>query len=730
MKKSTYLAVMLLTLATSVFAQLSGTYTVGAGQDYETLTAAVSDLNTNGVSGAVVFELTDAGYISETFPITINEITGASSTNTVTIRPASGVTTEISGDSGGDNTSIIKLYGADYIIIDGSNNGSTSRDLTIENTKVGAWSSTIWLASLGDDQGCHDNVIKNCTLSYGAPSYTAAVINFSGSSHMWTDYGYDNNNNVIENNEIKKCHTGIRLCAISAEKNSGNIIRNNLIGSGNSGDYIDDEGIYCLYQTDLEITGNEIFNIIDNGHVTGIYITICSSVTVAKNKIHDIYSTYEDYQVRGIYFNSNETDPDLTISNNMIWHIASPGNWDEDERYMPTGIYLYSSATTTGIRLYFNSIYLTEDVDNGLNVYDNFSSAMFIDGPTGIDCRNNIFRNSLGEKTGCTFSTTCYGIYVNRSSNPFSVCDHNIYYVNSNSDNNYICYGNSTNYSTLSAWQLFTGDDDNSLNSEPDFTSATNLDLTESNDAGIAISGYSTDINGDERGNPPDIGADEEASVVRLQAKVFLEGAYYADGDTMSTAVNDSIPLTSPYTEDARTIDSVPEDITDWMLVQLRLTAEDTNAVASKSVFLRNDGRIVGDDGTTEYTKIEADSGNYFIVVKHRNHLAVMSDEVHTLGASSSTLYDFTVSDSDTCDRYFGNDAKVLETGVYGMYTGDINQDGEITTSDYTRWYNQARIGACGYNTCDINLDKDVTTTDYTKWYNNACIGASSHVPK
>ena len=95
------------------------------------------------LSGAVVFELTDASYTtSETFPITINEIGGASSTNTITIRPATGVTAEISGNSGGDYTSIIKLYGADYEIIDGSNNGTTSRDLTITNTKSSGFSAS------------------------------------------------------------------------------------------------------------------------------------------------------------------------------------------------------------------------------------------------------------------------------------------------------------------------------------------------------------------------------------------------------------------------------------------------------------------------------------------------------------------------------------------------------------------------------------------------------------
>jgi hypothetical protein len=64
------------------------------------------------------------------------------------------------------------------------------------------------------------------------------------------------------------------------------------------------------------------------------------------------------------------------------------------------------------------------------------------------------------------------------------------------------------------------------------------------------------------------------------------------------------------------------------------------------------------------------------------------------------------------------------------MYAGDINQDGEITTADYTAWYNSARAAESGYKTTDLNMDGEVTTADYTIWYNNARAAASSNVPK
>jgi len=218
-----------------------------------------------------------------------------------------------------------------------------------------------------------------------------------------------------------------------------------------------------------------------------------------------------------------------------------------------------------------------------------------------------------------------------------------------------------------------------------------------------------------------------EQGGVLLTAKVFLEGAYDTASDEMRTDLNSAgyIPLTSPYAEDPRTVDAVPDNVTDWVLVQLR-TSKTGSVVVSRSAFLHKDGSIVADDGTTQQISLDISEGNYYIIIKHRNHLAIMSDETHYLSSTGSTVYDF----STGLDKYEGGNALLIKSdpNVYGMYGGDIDQDGETTTTDYTTWYNQARIGASGYTVTDIDLDSEVITTDYTIWYNNARIGASSSV--
>jgi len=214
---------------------------------------------------------------------------------------------------------------------------------------------------------------------------------------------------------------------------------------------------------------------------------------------------------------------------------------------------------------------------------------------------------------------------------------------------------------------------------------------------------------------------------VYAEVKVFLEGPYSASGDTMGMALltNGYLPKTSPYSEDSRTVATIPADVVDWVLIQLRAKA-DSAAVVSRSVFVKKNGTVVAENGIETKIEMNAVEGYYFIVIRHRNHLAVMSAEHVELKNSGTILYDFTRNKN----QYYGTDAcKELEPSLWGLWAGDINQDKQITTMDYTSWYNSARVGDSGYRVTDINFDGQVTTMDYTLWYNNARLGASSKVP-
>ena len=98
-------------------ATLSGTKTIGPTGNYASIGAAVADIQTHGLGGALVLEL-QSTYISsvESFPLTFTNLTGASVTNTVTLRPQTGATnlSIVSADA----TATINLDNGSFITFD------------------------------------------------------------------------------------------------------------------------------------------------------------------------------------------------------------------------------------------------------------------------------------------------------------------------------------------------------------------------------------------------------------------------------------------------------------------------------------------------------------------------------------------------------------------------------------------------------------------------------------
>ncbi len=214
----------------------------------------------------------------------------------------------------------------------------------------------------------------------------------------------------------------------------------------------------------------------------------------------------------------------------------------------------------------------------------------------------------------------------------------------------------------------------------------------------------------------------------------FMEGPY--DSDSMNTYLrqNALLPLAQPYSGEpwnytgTETVSSVPSGVVDWVLVELRTGTSASSMIGQRTGFLLSDGHIVDTDGVSPLTFKEVEDGDYYVVIYNRNHCAIMSATPLSFANSEATGYDF----ASDLDNYYGGAtaAAELESEVWGMWSSDINNDGQITTSDYTLWYNSARTGDSGYLETDINYDGQVTTSDYTIWYNNARVGASSGVPE
>jgi uncharacterized repeat protein (TIGR01451 family) len=151
---------------------------------------------------------------------------------------------------------------------------------------------------------------------------------------------------------------------------------------------------------------------------------------------------------------------------------------------------------------------------------------------------------------------------------------------------------------------------------------------------------------------------------LQLLPKVYLQGALFGvtfSNPPANTVVDplmrdelrtkNLIPLTSPYgfwnpTLPANTIApavltvSGPDAIVDWVFVELRSAADPTVIVSSRSALLQRDGDIVELDGTSPIQVRAASSQAYFVAVRHRNHLAVMTASPITL-TPSGVVVDF-----------------------------------------------------------------------------------------
>jgi hypothetical protein len=92
-------------------------------------------------------------------------------------------------------------------------------------------------------------------------------------------------------------------------------------------------------------------------------------------------------------------------------------------------------------------------------------------------------------------------------------------------------------------------------------------------------------------------------------------------------------------------------------------------------------------------TFLNAVSGTYYVVVKHRNSIETWSKaggESYTLG--SPLNYDFTTAQTQA----YGNNMLLIGSR-YCIYGGDINQDGVVDATDAGAVDNDASNYASGY---------------------------------
>jgi hypothetical protein len=188
--------------------------------------------------------------------------------------------------------------------------------------------------------------------------------------------------------------------------------------------------------------------------------------------------------------------------------------------------------------------------------------------------------------------------------------------------------------------------------------------------------------------------------------EVLLEGPYAGSG-TMTTLLRTAgyIPLTQPYSvapwsyTGTEFVTSIPAGVVDWVLLELRTGTAAATTVGKRAAFLKSDGTIVDVDGTSAVMFGGVAAGNYYVVVRHRNHLAVMSAGTTAL-SSLSTQYDFTTGP----EKYYGGEAKALPGGKYGLFAGDVTGDGAVVLSGEVTAIRASNLEE-RYDNADVNMD-------------------------
>jgi hypothetical protein len=523
----------------TVLGTLSGIYYVGSGtspnaaRTYQTLTAAATAYNTNGLSGAVSFLLLDASYgaTTETFPIVFNANADASATNTLTIRPNTGVTSTITSSTSAAAT--IQLSGASYITLDGANvAGTTTRNLTISNPNT-TGGAAVQLISLGTGAGATNDVVRNLNL---ATASTTAGIAVSVGGATAGASGADNDNVTIQNNNITPAFVGIYAggsAAVSAGGLDGLVVTGNTIGGATSGTgNIGSAGVFVANAVAPSVTLNTVQNMSGTTLYGLNFPTGATNATVSQNTVLNVTSTSNNYGInlgagftgnitrnqvlnltatgssgygsKGIDVQTGSATGALVIANNFVSLNVSSG-WTNLSSDANVGIRLGTGSALGSVSLYYNSVNMT-----GTENYSGAtqSAALYVgSATTALDIRNNILRNGI--TNSASSSAKAYALYSAAANTAFTAIDNNDYYVSGSQG---VLGYLGSDRATLADLRTATGKDASSISVDPLFLSATNLHATSvALDAtATPIAGITTDIDGDVRNtSTPDIGADE-----------------------------------------------------------------------------------------------------------------------------------------------------------------------------------------------------------------------------
>ncbi|MEP7107592.1 MAG: hypothetical protein ABI760_06405, partial [Ferruginibacter sp.] len=421
-----------------------GTYDVGNGEVFTTLTGAdglFAAINSAGMAGNTIFNITSD--LAEDGTNAINQWTESGVGNyTLTIQPDAATVRTISGNVAGG---LIRLDGADRVMINGSN-GGTGSYLTFTNTNTSgstgtaftfingatnniiqycnirayadATNGTILFSSSAVAGGNSGNLVDNCLVSASVASNIGNVAIYSAGT-----IGNENSNNTISNNTINSYRD--RAVDIKVSGSTGWIISGNDIYNGNITGSINYPSSSTLHG--IRILGGAGYAVVNN------YIGGSGINASLPNAVYT--STLGNISYQGILLTTSSSSPATNIKGNTIAAISLTS--------VPTGA---NSNTFTGIETNGSGINIGGSITgegnqvgssgNNGSVFITTSTTLTVNTSliTGINCASTggaIIGNQVGgfdiNNIGTApASSTFTGIYINSASAPTQVMNNTI----------------------------------------------------------------------------------------------------------------------------------------------------------------------------------------------------------------------------------------------------------------------------------------------------------------
>jgi len=184
--------------------------------------------------------------------------------------------------------------------------------------------------------------------------------------------------------------------------------------------------------------------------------------------------------------------------------------------------------------------------------------------------------------------------------------------------------------------------------------------------------------------------------MIILNLKTLFEGLYAGSG-TMNQAMDESAPRYGSYVADRIAVElhsSVPGNYSTIVYSSVNVPL---NIAGMATILVPN-----------TYT------GSYYITVRHRNSIETTT-ALPVLFNTSTLSYDFTNAEN----KAYGSNLKNIG-GYFCIYSGDVNQDGLVDSSDLISVDNDASTFVAGYVATDVNGDGLTDSSDLIMVDNNS----------